>query len=99
MPTSPVSSLNRSRFLFGKLISVVLLVTTIAVNAGAQVRDTINKKTPLLTGKDALLLGVFALGTAAVAPLDLPVANRLEEFATPGNPFPRGSRYRLPVAR
>jgi membrane-associated phospholipid phosphatase len=73
--------------LFGKLISVVLLVTTIALNAGAQVRDTINKKTPLLTGKDALLLGVFALGTAAVAPLDLRVANRLQDSATQANRF------------
>ncbi len=73
--------------MFGKLISVVLLVTTIALNAGAQVRDTINKKTPLLTGKDALLLGVFGLGTAAVAPLDLQVANRLQDSATQANRF------------
>ena len=73
--------------MFGKLISVVLLVTTIALNAGAQVQDTINKKTPLFTGKDALLLGVFALGTAAVAPLDLRVANRLQDSATQANRF------------
>jgi membrane-associated phospholipid phosphatase len=64
--------------LFGKLISVVLLTTTIAVNGEAQVQDTILVKTPFLTGKDALLLGAFTLGTAAVAPLDREVARRLQ---------------------
>jgi membrane-associated phospholipid phosphatase len=64
--------------LFGKLISVVLLATTTLVNAEAQVQDTINKKTPLFVGKDALILGVFTLGTVAVAPIDMAVAKRLQ---------------------
>jgi hypothetical protein len=64
--------------LFGKLIGVVLLVTTVALNAEAQVQDTINKKTPLFVGKDALILGAFTLGTVAVAPLDIAVAKRLQ---------------------
>ena len=65
--------------MFGKLISILVLTTTIALNAEAQVRDTINKKTQLLTGKDALLLGAFTLGTIAVAPVDIWVAKRLQD--------------------
>jgi membrane-associated phospholipid phosphatase len=64
--------------LFGKLISVVLLAMTIATSTEAQVQDTINKKTPLFVGKDALILGAFTLGTVAVAPLDMAVAQRLQ---------------------
>ena len=64
--------------MFGKLISVVLLATTIATSTEAQVQDTINKKTPLFVGKDALILGAFTLGTVAVAPLDVAVAKRLQ---------------------
>lgn len=77
--TRSISSLARSRFLLEKSISVILLATTIAVNAQAQVQDTIAKKTPLLVGKDALLLGAFTIGTLAVAPLDIRVAKRLQE--------------------
>jgi membrane-associated phospholipid phosphatase len=56
-------------------------------SATAQVQDTINKKTPLLVGKDAVLLGVFALGTAAVAPIDMQVASRLQDPGTQENRF------------
>jgi len=73
------------------LISVVLLVTTVALNAEAQVQDTINKKTPLLVGKDALLLGAFTLGTFAVAPLDRAVATRLQDPRAQENRFLRRS--------
>jgi membrane-associated phospholipid phosphatase len=73
--------------LFGKLISIVLLVTTLTLNVEAQVQDTILKKTTLLTGKDALLLGLFTLGTVAVAPIDLQVAKRLQNPATQENRF------------
>jgi membrane-associated phospholipid phosphatase len=73
--------------LFGKLIAVVLLATTIAAHAAAQVQDTVLKKTPLLTGKDALLIGAFTLGTAAVAPLDRQVAKRLQDPGTQENRF------------
>jgi membrane-associated phospholipid phosphatase len=58
-------------------------------SANAQLQDTINKKTPLFTGKDALLIGVFTLGTAAVAPIDLQVASRLQDSATQENRFLR----------
>jgi len=77
--------------LFGKLINVVLLVTTIAVNAEAQVQDTINKKTPLFVGKDALILGAFTLGTVVVAPLDVAVAKRLQYPWVQENRFLRRS--------
>jgi len=73
--------------LFRKLISAVLLAMSIAAHAEAQVQDTILKKTPLLTGKDALLLGAFTLGTAAVAPLDRQVAKRLQNPGTQENRF------------
>jgi membrane-associated phospholipid phosphatase len=83
--------------LFGKLINVVLLATTIVATADAQVQDTISKKTPLLTGKDALLLGAFTLGTAAVAPLDRAVAKRLQYPGTQENRFLRGSATGLRI--
>jgi membrane-associated phospholipid phosphatase len=60
------------------LINVALVAMTIAATAGAQIQDTINKKTPLFVGKDALILGAFTLGTFAVAPLDVAVAKRLQ---------------------
>lgn len=69
------------------MISVVLLGTTIALKAEAQLQDTILKKSPLLTGKDALLVGAFTLGTVAVAPLDRQVAKRLQEPGTQENQF------------
>lgn len=75
--------------MFGKLIGVVLLATNIAVHAEAQVQDTIFRKTPLLTGKDALLIGAFTLGTVAVAPIDRQVAQRLQNPATQENRFLR----------
>ena len=66
-----------------------LLMLLFATSANAQVQDTINKKTPLLVGKDALLLGVFAIGTAAVAPIDMQVASRLQDPGTQENKFLR----------
>ena len=53
-----------------------------AVTAQAQVQDTISTKSPLFVGKDLLLLGAFTVGTVLVAPLDLKVANRLQDSAT-----------------
>lgn len=73
--------------MFAKLISTLLLTTTMAAHAEAQLQDTILRKTPLLTGKDALLIGAFTLGTAAVAPLDRQVAKRLQDPGTQENRF------------
>ena len=53
----------------------------------AQVQDTIHEKSPLFSAKDALLLGVFAVGTAAVAPIDLQIASRLQYPGTQENRF------------
>jgi membrane-associated phospholipid phosphatase len=83
--------------LLKKLISVVLLASTIVVHAEAQVQDTILKKTPLLTGKDALLIGAFTLGTVAVAPLDRRVAKRLQDPGTQENRFLRTAATGLRV--
>lgn len=73
--------------MFGKLIPMALLTVTLSVNARAQVQDTINKKTPLLVGKDALLLGAFALGATLVAPIDRQIASRLQ------NPYTQENQY------
>jgi membrane-associated phospholipid phosphatase len=83
--------------LFGKLVNVVLLVTTVALSAEAQVQDTINKKTPLLVGKDALLLGAFTIGTFAVAPVDIAVAKRLQDPRAQENLFLRRSATGLRI--
>jgi membrane-associated phospholipid phosphatase len=73
--------------LFSKLVRAALFSVTLAVTAQAQVQDTINKKTPLFVGKDALLLGAFVLGTAAVAPIDVKIASRLQYQATQENQY------------
>jgi membrane-associated phospholipid phosphatase len=73
--------------LFGKTITVALLAMTFAVNLHAQVEDTINKKTPLLVGKDALILGAFVVGTTIVGPFDKQVASRLQNPRTQENRF------------
>ena len=72
-----------------KPFRIALLLLLFGSSANAQVADTINKKTPLLVGKDALLLGVFAIGTAAVAPIDMQVANRLQYPRAQENRFLR----------
>ena len=77
--------------MFGKLISVVLLATSIVSHAEAQVQDTILRKTPLFVRKDALILGAFALGAAAVAPVDRALAEGLQGPATQANQLLRRS--------
>ena len=74
-------------FLFLKSFRVALVSVILAVTAQAQVQDTILKKTPLFTGKDAILLGAFTLGTVLVAPIDMRVANRLQDSATQASRF------------
>src|ERR1700686_5545889 len=69
------------------MFRAALVSVTFAVTVQAQVQDTINKKTPLFVGKDALLLGAFLLGTAAVAPLDMKIASRLQYQGTQENQF------------
>jgi membrane-associated phospholipid phosphatase len=64
-----------------------VLLMFLATSINAQVQDTINEKTPLLVGKDAILLGVFALGTAAVAPIDMQIASRLQDPRAQENRF------------
>ena len=90
MEISPLTVLKPEvNRLTGKLVRVAILLALAGTSVSAQVADTINKKTPLLVGKDALLLGVFALGTAAVAPIDMQIANRLQDPGTQENRFLR----------
>ncbi|MGZ3330599.1 MAG: phosphatase PAP2 family protein [Gemmatimonadaceae bacterium] len=65
----------------------VLVSATLAVPMQAQVQDTINKKTPLFVGKDALLLGAFLIGTAVVAPLDVEVATWAQDSVKQSRKF------------
>jgi membrane-associated phospholipid phosphatase len=66
-----------------------VLAIVLATTAHAQVQDTIFKDSPLLIGKDALLLGAFALGTVAVAPIDRHFADRLQYRGRQENQFLR----------
>jgi membrane-associated phospholipid phosphatase len=84
---NPFTNIWRGDALLSKLFRVALISLTFAVTANAQVQDTINKKSTLLIGKDALLLGAFALGTAAIAPIDMRIAARLQDSATQENRF------------
>jgi membrane-associated phospholipid phosphatase len=74
-----------------KPFRITLLLLLIGTSANAQVADTINNRTPLFVGKDALLLGVFALGTVVVAPIDMQVASRLQDPRAQENRFLRTS--------
>src|SRR5207237_9783859 len=65
------------RLLLVKPFRVALLLLVAGGSVNAQVADTINKQTPLLVGKDALLLGIFAIGTAAVSPIAMQIPTRL----------------------
>jgi membrane-associated phospholipid phosphatase len=80
-----ITDISGEDVLFSSQIRIVLICLSFATIANAQVQDTINKKTTLFNGKDAILLGVFALGTAAVAPIDMRIANRLQDSATQEN--------------
>src|SRR5688500_6425282 len=64
-----------------------LLSLSMAAAAGAQVQDTIAGKSPLFTGRDALILAGFTVGTAVVAPLDIHIARILQ------NPRAQESRW------
>ncbi|HEY3134065.1 MAG TPA: phosphatase PAP2 family protein [Gemmatimonadaceae bacterium] len=75
--------------MLAKLFRVAVLLLVVGSSVNAQVADTINKKTPLLVGKDALLLGIFAIGTAAVAPIDMQIASRLQYPRAQENRFLR----------
>lgn len=75
--------------MLAKSVRTALLMVLLVTGANAQVQDTINKKTPLFVGKDALLLGVFAIGTVAVAPIDVQVAARLQDPRAQENRFLR----------
>src|SRR5688500_16033658 len=55
-----------------------LLSLSMAAAAGAQVQDTIAGKSPLFTGRDALILAGFTVGTVAVTPLDMHLAEILQ---------------------
>jgi membrane-associated phospholipid phosphatase len=73
--------------LFVKPLRIALVCLTLAATAQAQVQDTISSKTPLFTGKDLILLGAFTAGTALVAPIDMRLANRLQDSSTQANRF------------
>jgi membrane-associated phospholipid phosphatase len=74
-----------------KSIVVVVLGFSLAASADAQVQDTIANRSPFFTGRDALILGGFAVGTVAMAPLDRHFAEILQNPTAQENRFLRGS--------
>jgi membrane-associated phospholipid phosphatase len=83
----PFTNISKGDVLLSKLVRAALIALVFAGAANAQVQDTINKKSTLLTGKDAILLAAFTIGTAVVAPIDMRVANRLQDSATQASRF------------
>lgn len=69
------------------VMAVALATSTHVTSAHAQVQDTIFRKSTLLTGKDVLLAGAFAAGTALLGPLDARIAARLQNPGTQENKF------------
>jgi len=67
------------RKLLRKLIGAWVLSMSIATAGTGQVQDTIAGKSPLFTGRDALILAGFTVGTVAVAPLDMHLAQVLQD--------------------
>lgn len=74
-----------------KWIVALSLGLSLAMRAGAQVQDTIAGSSPFFTGRDALILGGFAAGTIAVAPLDRHFAELLQNPRSQENRFLRTS--------
>jgi membrane-associated phospholipid phosphatase len=74
-----------------KSIIVLVLAVSLARMASAQTRDTIANESPFFSGRDALILGGFAAGTVAVAPLDRHFAAILQNPRAQENAFLRRS--------
>ena len=85
--TESSPTFKRETFLFVKPFRIALVCVTMAVSVQAQVQDTIGTKSPLFVGKDLILLGAFTAGTVLVAPIDMRLANRLQDSATQANRF------------
>jgi membrane-associated phospholipid phosphatase len=85
-PGRSLASSRRSQILRNSAVALLLGVV-LASGAGAQVQDTIANRSPFFTGRDALILGGFAVGTVAVAPLDRHFAGILQNPAAQENKF------------
>ncbi len=70
-----------------KCIAVVVLGLALTAPARAQARDTIAGGSPFFTGRDALLMGVFTVGTVAASPLDRHFARILQNPRAQENRF------------
>ena len=68
-----------------------ILCVMLSVSVQAQTADTLDANTPLFTGRDALLLGGFALGAAVAAPADKYFARELQETSRQSNPWLRNA--------
>ena len=69
-----------------RLLLTVQLVGTMSLPAAAQTEPAAPVK-PLFTWRDAALLGGFTIATAAVAPIDVAIANRLRDSTVQENRF------------
>jgi len=63
------------------MLRILFLCLVLSLPVRAQTADTLSGSTPLFTGRDALLLGGFALASAAAAPTDKFFARELQRPA------------------
>jgi membrane-associated phospholipid phosphatase len=74
-----------------------MLLSVAAEPVGAQVADTIAKKTPLFTLKDLGITAAFVAGTVVIAPVDKYFAHRLQDSATQTNRWLHGAATGLRI--
>jgi membrane-associated phospholipid phosphatase len=70
-----------------KLVSTVAFVATAAAPVAAQTTNPAPSSKSLFTWQDAAFMGGFAIATAALAPVDVAIANRLRDSTVQENRF------------
>lgn len=68
-------------------ILAIIFAVTISSPATAQIRDTINRRTPLFVPRDIVTLAAFSAATAVAWPLDKYLANKIQRPHSQENRF------------